>query len=56
MVATGVLKFDIFEESDRTLLDYVATGDPVLDDLTQHQISRQLKLFQVYVDDKDYKQ
>ena len=53
MVATGYLRFDIFEESDKNLLDYVSLGDQALDKGRGHLIGRSIRLFQVNVDPLD---
>ena len=51
MVATGLLKFDIFEETDRNLDSFA--GHPILEDnpLTNNEITKQIKLFEVVADD-----
>ena len=51
MVGAGILKFDIFEESDRNLDGFA--GQPILDDnpLTQSEIHKQIKLYEVVADE-----
>ena len=51
MVATGLLKFDIFEETDRNLDEFA--GHPILEDspLANSEISKQIKLYQVIADE-----
>ena len=51
MVATGILNFDIFEETDRNLDGY--SGQPILDSnpITNSEISKQIKLYEVVADE-----
>ncbi len=52
MVATGLLKFDIFEESDKTIDGM--TGHPMLENnpiTTEQEISKQVRLFEVIADE-----
>ena len=51
MVSTGLLKFDIFEETDRNLENFA--GHPILEDnpLTNSEISKQIRLYEVTTDD-----
>lgn len=51
MVSTGLLKFDIFEETDRNLENFA--GHPILEDnpLTNSEINKQIKLYEVVTDE-----
>jgi len=51
MVGTGLLKFDIFDETERTLDGFV--GQPILEEnpMTNSDIYKQVKLFEVVTDE-----
>ena len=51
MVATGLMKFDIFEETDRNLDEFA--GHPILEDnpLANSEINKHIKLFEVVADE-----
>ena len=51
MVSTGLLNFDIFEETDRNLENFA--GHPILEDnpLTNSEISKQIRLYEVTTDE-----
>ena len=51
MVATGLLRFDIFEETDRNLDEF--SGHPILEDnpFANSNIEKQVKMFQVVADE-----
>ena len=52
MVATGLLKFDIFEETDRKLDDGLV-GTPLVENnpIMKSEITKQIKLFGVVADE-----
>ena len=51
MVGTGLLKFDIFEETESTLDGF--TGQPILEEnpMTNSEIQKQVKLYEVVTDE-----
>ena len=54
MVATGLLKFDIFEEAERRIDDDgAAVGQPLVESnpIMKSEISKQIKLFGVVPDE-----
>lgn len=51
MMGTGLLKFDIFDETDRNLDGFA--GQPILENnpITSSEINKQIKIFEVVADE-----